>query len=723
MVDLTNDFAQICVIGRTNFASGIGSIGYATVELLARNFPVCFLPTEPAMQHLEQVTLPNGRVIPVCKDRSLIKVSFFCDVLWNGEHDFNYALMPESSLKYAWLVYDSDRLPPRWVSLLNSHFDLVLAASPHLVDVAKRDGVEKPIACIPIPIDLDGILSQPLKVRNSGRIRFGCVAAFHPRKGIEVLVEAFISRFGNSDQAELVLHSNLAMGETFERIQALVAGRLISNVYITHGDLSASEKDALIRSFDIFVSCSRGEGYSIGPREALAAGKVLILSGVGGHEDLREIPGVFLVEPEISVPARYPEIDNLVFGKQRMVSAFAVSAALQAASDFIRRQEHEATRNTRRACAREWGFARMTSTLGSLVDPSIARFRMVPTPLHVVIPEEFQKIVVSSLGERADTLPSTRRQVCAAYDAGFFSIFNAFISHLAWQQNEDRCHAVLPDWDVDRFVKNSNRRVLSFCYGQPGDGNLWLKLFRPLYGATEGEMQSEAWLWRHAEAPEARHNDAREPLMTYVHAYKLYQSPDFESWRRQYHRVFADHVRLRPELEAEVREFVETNMKKTILIAAHVRHPSHTVEQPGAVIAHTQAYIAAVRRRLLQHGLSGDDPDWAVFLATDQERAVAQFRDAFGDHVVCYDDVRRTRPSEDAAFDALPPEEQNQDGHQLQHLVAADSANWSSRMAWEVVRDAFTMAHCQSLLHVVSNVSTAVAYMNPDMELIFCSTE
>ena len=47
MFDFSNDGAEICVVGRTGFHSGIGSIGYATAELLARNFPVSFLPTEP----------------------------------------------------------------------------------------------------------------------------------------------------------------------------------------------------------------------------------------------------------------------------------------------------------------------------------------------------------------------------------------------------------------------------------------------------------------------------------------------------------------------------------------------------------------------------------------------------------------------------------------------------------------------------------------------------
>ena len=722
MLSFTNDNAEICVIGRTSFSSGIGAIGYGTAELLARNFPICFLPTEPLMRARDTICLPNGRLLPVCKDTSLIKVSFFCDVLWNGVHDFNYDLSPPNSLKYAWFVYDSDRLPPRWSYLLNNHFDLVLAASPHLVQTARANGVTSPIACLPIPLDLDSFLSKPMRVRDSRVVRFGCVAAFHPRKGIEELVRAFLSAYARTAEVDLVLHSNVGIGDTFERVRALVAQSGATNIHISREMLSDGEKNQLIQSFDVFVSCSRGEGYSIGPREALACGKAVVLSDNGGHQDLAGVPGVFLVSPDMTLPARYPEIDNLVFGEQHAVSPGLVAQSLEAARAFVTGDDYHGTARARRDFARDCSFSRLSSTLAALVDPSIGKFRAGAKPRHVSVPVDFEQKVETNLGRGADRLSGVRRQVCAAYDGGFFSIFNAFMSHLVWQQHEERCHAVLPDWDVERL----NRRldgveIQSFCYGQPGDGNLWLKLFEPLFGATVAEMQDASWLWRHAEEPEARHNEAREPLMTFVNAFDLYNSGEFAAWRRQYHKVLKQHVRLLPELAGEIEQFAAANLTAPLLIAAHVRHPSHTVEQPGEVIAHTDAYIAAIRAQVEGRGVDISSPDWAIFLATDQDRVVERFREVYGRRVAYYGDVRRTHAHEDAKFDALSGLERNRDGYQLQHLVAADRANWSSRMAWEVVRDAFTMAHCHCLLHVVSNVSTAVAYMNPSMDMVFCA--
>ena len=707
MIDLGSRGARIGVIGRTNSDTGIGAVGYGTAELLARNFPTAFRPIEPNADG--PVTLPNGRTLPLWPPGEPMAASVYCDVPWNGAADQNANLIPAGGLRYAWLLFDSDARPARWVKLLNDRVDIVLVPSPHLAELAKSAGIERPIQHLPIPLDLDPILARPPAPR-SPTFTVGCIAAFHPRKGLETLITAFRRAFPGD--ARLVLHSNLAFGPELGRLQALAAD--CPQIRMTHGALTAAEKDALIASFDVFATCSRGEGYAIDPREALAAGKPIVASADGGHRDLEGIQGVFLVEPAWRVPARYPDIDNTVFGSQQAVSPDAVADALIKARRFVE-TDAAATTFERRKAASAWSFSALASSVGGLIDPAIARYRPAirpPTPAT-------ETLIHAQLGRRADAIDSTRRQVCAAHDGGFFSVFNTYVSHLVWQVSDDRCHAVLPDWDIDRFLAREPT-PRSFCYGQPGDGNLWTRLFQPLFGATDADMQDEAYLWRHAELPADRHNQDREPLMTYVRAYDLYRSPDFGAWRRQYHRVFARLIHLRPALAAEIDAFAAAHLHKPVRIAAHVRHPSHTVEQPDGRIAGTEAFIERVRDELRRRRVDPASDAWVVFVATDQDRVLHRFRDAFGERAVSYPDARRTRSAEDAAFDALGPAERNRDGHQLQHLVAADPAGWSWRMAWEVVRDAYTMASCQALLHVVSNVSTAVAYINPEIEMLFC---
>jgi glycosyltransferase involved in cell wall biosynthesis len=718
----SNDDAEICVIGRCRFDNGIGAHTYALCETLARSFPVCILPTEPARRATDKVHLPSGRSIPVCKDTSPLKAAIFCDVLWNGQYDRNLDLLPRHTLNYAFVVFDSDELPAPWRNGLNERFDLAIVPSPHLVATLRDSGVERPIACLPLANPLEPLLSQAFDPRRPGRTRLCSVAAFHPRKGTRLLIQTFAERFGGRRDVELLLHSNATFGDDFEQTQRLIRDLDLRNVMATHKQLSVAEKNELIRSCDVYVSASRGEGYSIGPREALALGKPLALSDVGGHADLNGPPGVFLVPATRRVPARYPEIDNLVFGQQRVVDAGAFGDAMERAVAFAHSAENARTAHARRLLAAHFTFTRLAPSYAELINPDLHAFRGTRNrPRDVSIPAEFRDRVRQSLGRSARRLSATRHIVTPAYDGGFFSMFNAFMSHLVWDGKEARCHGVFPDWDVGRLIEREGTdKFVSFCYGKPSDGNFWVKLFEPLYGHSADDMNDRDFLYAHATFPTHRHNDKREPLMTYVHAYKLYQSRDFAAWRRQYHRVLAEHVHLRPELAAELAAFSAAHLQAPFLIAAHVRHPSHALEQPNASMANNQAYIDRIHQKLRARGIDPADGEWKLFLATDQDRVVRQFHTEFGEHVVCFDDVRRTRTEEDERYEQLDEAERAKEGHQVQHLVAADRQNWSTRMAWQVIRDTYAMARCHVLLHVVSNISTAVSYINPDIELELC---
>ena len=565
MIELGTSGARICIIGPTQFHSGAGVVGYGTAETLARSFPISFMPTDPAAPAQDDIVLPNGRRLPVCRDLGAMDVFVLCDV------PPNWPLIPAGRLTYAWLIPDSDRLPPRWVELLNSRADAVLVPSPHLAGVARQSGVLRPLTPLPVPLDLDPLLSRPLSPP-------GPVFTFGSLDLCPSLVAAFTERFGADATVQLLLP-----------------------------DSSEPDPATLLASFDVHVSVSGSDGYGFGPREAAALGQVVVAADV--HRDLAGLPGVFLV-PESNPGA----LDDALAAARRFAEADRGRTALA-------RRDH----------ARQWSFSALAGRTAGLIDPSIAAFRGAEPPAPAVA-----TLIERRLGRRADAIGAIRRQVCPAHDGGFFSLFNTFFTHLVWQQREDRCHSVLPDWDVDRFLSNPEAPIRSFCYGQPGDGNLWIKLFQPLFGATDAEMNDPRFLWRHAEVPRDRHNQEREPTLTYVRAYHLYRSPAFEAFRRQYHAVFARHIRLRPQLQAEIDAFASRHLAAPVLIAAHVRHPSHTVEQPDGRIAGADAYIDRIRAELRARGADPDGDGWAVFVATDQDRVLHRFRAAFGDRAVFY---------------------------------------------------------------------------------------
>lgn len=709
--------AEICVVGRTDFSSGIGRMTLSACQMLARSFPVCILPTEPHARSLDRIPTPDGGGIRVCHDSKQIKVWFFADVLWNGVHDFNYTLLGEG-LRIAQIVFDSTQLPPEWVGLLNDRFDAVVVTSSYMLKVAQSSGVNIPIGVLPIALDNENLLSRPFSERSdSGKLSFLSIGAFHSRKNHHLTIAAFAEAFANDINVQLLIHSNLAFEDTFYRLQKFIDEQRLNNVTLSHGNISEAEKLRLMENCDVYLNCSQGEGFSIGARDALALGKVCVLSETGAHLDLLPAPGVFAVPAQVRVPARYPEINNRIFGSQFRVEKSGIVEALKSSSEFVLSGDATASCRERRALARQSSGSALWRSYAEVIDTCFGgREPRRESVAAVSIPSDLKAAVAKKIGSRAFGLSAKRNVVVPVHDGGYYSLFNCFFSNLVWNLKESECGWTLPDWDVNRFIaRQGTLRVGSFCYGAPSDGNFWTKLYDPLFGFSEDEMNSESVLYERSRVENPPWNAHREPLLTHVNAFRLYQTPDFYRWRRWYNRVYQDHIRLNPKLSSEIKAFSERNFGDRFVVAAHVRHPSHLIEQPGKQVAATDYYIDEVRNQLARRGHREMDDSWRVFLATDQEHVTKRFVDSFGDRVSFFTDVRRTKAEEDSAYSAGSAETQ---GHQVQHIVASNVQNWSTRMAEEIIRDATVMAACNVLIHIVSNVSTAVSYINPEIELV-----
>jgi glycosyltransferase involved in cell wall biosynthesis len=713
----------VCVIGRTDFHTGIGTHTSAAIELFARSLPVSlYLSREDPATMGTRATLPSGRPVDITTDLNNFSVYFYADVLWNGASDYNYTVVPDTGFRIAYVAFDSDRLPPEWVSILNSRFDLVLFPSAHLEAVAIESGVTIAVGTMPIGLDIDKLIARRYVAPISTTTRFGTVSAFHERKGLDLLIDAFLREFEESDDVELVIHSNLAMGDTFARVQALVDATADDRIRLSHGNLSTDAKNALIESFDVYVNASSGEGYSIGPREALALGKPLVLTDLGAHADMAGLSGVFFVPAAGRAPARYPEIDNRVFGAQKVFTSSTLGHALREARNFALSPLAATTSAERKRRAAEFSLTRMEAKYRELVDPGapIADRKSIDSPF-TRIPLESRALASRAAGPHGGKI-GRRKIVLPAHDAGFFSLFNVLATHLVWSMQETSPPMILPDWDAGRLIERSNgEKIVSYCYSQPADGNMWLSLFEPLYDLSADDMNNVDFLYGNSNLPDEHFNGRREPLLTYTNAFDLYQAPWFSRFRTQYSSIIRDRVRLVPEYQTQIDDLRE-RLSSKFTIAAHVKHPSHSIEQPGGIMAERHQYVTEVREALKRRGINESSDDWGVFVATDQQRVVQLFSDEFGDHVIHMDDVTRISLETDSEFDSLPAEERSKEGHQLQHLMAADSSAWSTRLAWEVWRDAEAMAASDVLIHAVSNVAAAVSYLG-DVDMVYCDPE
>ena len=723
---------SINIVGRIDRNTGIARHTLAFANTLRDVYACRFVDTRP--EESDPSALPDTVALVEKDDSALCDaiVSVFTDVTSNGPTDLNWQRVPITNRKYIYSVFDSTRIPGEWADIINKHFDAVFVPSKCLVGVYRRSSVQKPVFHLPLAIDLQPFLEMPTPSFEGGRpFVFGFLGSREARKNIDLLVDCFTALFRDNTAVALRIHCALDFHANPTYFTNLA--RRARNVIVTHGVLESDAYTDLVSSIDCFVSLSRGEGYSIVPREFLAAGKPVILGECLAHADiLAELRALgpdlgFSVDADIPVRAFYPHVyGGGPFGVQFEPYRPAAISALERV--FAHRHELF-TKNLvdlRRRWARKFDMNALKPLYRSIIEPAFARKTTDDVlefgGISTKDPNLLSRITGAnhSIGLTDQLRERPVKYVVIGNDGGFFSVFNRFVSYLTWATTEHPDSVVLPDWRIEAMQEHWRRKTFtSFCYGTVADGNIWLKLFEPLpYRDFPEESYHDSFaLYRNAELKDD-YNEQRETWLTYIHAYKLYKSPMFQRWRNWYHLYLSAYVRLRPHIAQRIDSIYEKHLKRYTVISAHIRHPSHGIEQPGARVPTVELYCQRIRELIAREKLHTSE--LRIFLATDQSSVVKQMASEFGNMLVVSSDVARTSAEDDARFAASTDPDKMREGFQVQHLAAADSQKWSLKMAEDVLVDTYLLARGDHFLHITSNIATAVAYINPRIKMHYC---
>lgn len=228
---------------------------------------------------------------------------------WNNKTWTAYKSIPDDSIiKYHYCVTERTELPKEWVSRFNNNFDALVVADEWLVDVYKNSGVHLPIFTLPLAINLNSLLSAPLKKHSAKKILrkpfvFGVSGILFPRKNHTLLMQAFHEEFKNNPYVKLVIQGRHTGADYIKKIDALMESIQNKNIKIIQKRLSRTEYEEYLRSLNAYVLISKGEGYSITPREALAAGVPTILSDNTAHRVICKNNFMYSVPSSILKPS------------------------------------------------------------------------------------------------------------------------------------------------------------------------------------------------------------------------------------------------------------------------------------------------------------------------------------------------------------------------------------------------------------------------------------
>ena len=155
------------------------------------------------------------------------------------------------------------------------HFELAAQLSPAL-----------PQIIIPNGVDLQSFFPREPGLGDTGRpVQILCVARLIKRKGIHILLEACaqLRKEQPLEPFQLVLAGT---GDEEQNLREQICTLGLTDIVIFKGVVPQETMPEIYRSADIFVLPSQHEGMSIATLEAMASGLPIVITAVGGSDEL-----------------------------------------------------------------------------------------------------------------------------------------------------------------------------------------------------------------------------------------------------------------------------------------------------------------------------------------------------------------------------------------------------------------------------------------------------
>lgn len=268
---------DVTVAGFIQMADGLGRQSVELIDSLKKQSDVHFQKTRPT--NWQDVPLHLHSVI---KDQSrpLGKVVIFEEALIEA-NPLVFKVFNKKKPDQIWLTYsmfETSKIPNDFTNNISNYFDAVIVPDPYLIKVYQNSGVTKPIFVLPLGLDLSSFINAPLKSEKNSPFVFANFSSCEGRKNHLMLIKAFNKAFGDRGDVLLKINARRGSKEEIEAVRKEIKDLNLHNVTLT---IDAVDNPTYLKNFqaiDCYVSLSKGEGFSIQPREAMALGIPVIVS-------------------------------------------------------------------------------------------------------------------------------------------------------------------------------------------------------------------------------------------------------------------------------------------------------------------------------------------------------------------------------------------------------------------------------------------------------------
>ncbi|HPT69516.1 MAG TPA: glycosyltransferase, partial [Syntrophomonas sp.] len=198
--------------------------------------------------------------------------------------------------EYGW---EETGFPFEWVEAFNLSLQGVTVMSNHVEKIMIDNGVNVPISVSEIGVDhwLRVVADTTFRI-SARKFRFLHVSSCFPRKGADVMLEAYGRAFRASDDVTLIIKTFAnPHNEIHHWLEdARGSDSTFPEVLILEDDFSDAQLKALYEQCDVLVAPSRAEGFGLPMAEAMLSELAVITTGWSGQVDFCTPETAWLVD-------------------------------------------------------------------------------------------------------------------------------------------------------------------------------------------------------------------------------------------------------------------------------------------------------------------------------------------------------------------------------------------------------------------------------------------
>ncbi|MBV8601207.1 MAG: glycosyltransferase, partial [Candidatus Eremiobacteraeota bacterium] len=207
-------------------------------------------------------------------------------------------------------------LPLRWVEAMKRSVDEVWCPSSYVRGLYIDAGFDPERVAV-VPNGLDPAIFAPgepgpIDLTTTKSFKFLFLGGTLERKGIDVLVQAYLDAFTQSDDVALII-KDFGLGGFYrlvsyrEKIFEIQNRSGIPEIVYSEADLTTEQLVSLYRAVDCFAFPYRGEGFGMPMLEAMACGLPVIATAGGAADDFLDDTTAY------RVPAQRKSIGKTIY--------------------------------------------------------------------------------------------------------------------------------------------------------------------------------------------------------------------------------------------------------------------------------------------------------------------------------------------------------------------------------------------------------------------------